>query len=63
MLNVSKVSNGDFCVNVSKVSNGDFCVKFHVRSKKRGFDWVLVLVYGAAQDEKKSEFLSELVRM
>jgi hypothetical protein len=28
-----------------------------------GFDWILVPVYGAAQDEKKPEFLSELVRM
>jgi hypothetical protein len=44
------------------VSNGDFCVKFHIRSKKDGFDWLLVPVYGAAQEEKKADFLSELVR-
>jgi hypothetical protein len=49
-------------LSISKVSNGDFSVKFHVRSKNNGFDWVLVPVYGVAQDEKKAEFLSELVR-
>jgi hypothetical protein len=47
---------------VNKFSNGDFCVKFKVRSKIDGFDWILVPVYEAAQDEKKPEFLSELVR-
>jgi hypothetical protein len=47
---------------VKKVSNGVFCVKFHVRSKDTGFDWVLVPVYGAAQDDKKPDFLAELVR-
>jgi hypothetical protein len=50
-------------LSVSKVSNGDFCVNFNVRSKKDGFDWVLIPVHGAAQDEEKPEFLSELVRM
>jgi hypothetical protein len=49
-------------LNVNKVSNNDFCIKFHIRSKNDGFDWVLVPVYGAAQDDKKPEFLSELVR-
>jgi hypothetical protein len=49
-------------LSVNKVSNGDFFVKFHVRSKNDGFDWILVPVYGAAQDEKKPEFLSELFR-
>jgi hypothetical protein len=37
---------------VNRVSNEDFSVKFHVRSKMDSFDWILVPVYGAAQDEK-----------
>jgi hypothetical protein len=50
-------------LSVKKVDNGDFCVKLHIRSKLDGFEWVLVPVYGAAQDAHKAEFLSELVRM
>ena len=42
---------------------GDFLIKFHLRSLRDGFEWALVPVYGASQDERKSEFLSELVRM
>jgi hypothetical protein len=48
-------------LQVNKVTNGDFCVKFHIRSQCDGFDWALVPVYGAAQDTKKPEFLSKLV--
>jgi hypothetical protein len=48
-------------LSINKISNGDFCVKFHVCSRNDGFDWVLVPVYGAAQDEKNPEFLSKLV--
>jgi exonuclease III len=49
-------------LSIRKVENGDFCVKLHIRSKIDGFEWVLVHVYGAAQDAYKAEFLSELVR-
>ena len=28
-----------------------------------GFSWALVVVYGAAQDNKKPEFLADLVRI
>nr|XP_051221032.1 uncharacterized protein LOC127339195 [Lolium perenne] len=49
-------------LQVSKVSTGDFCVKMHIKCKRDGFEWVLVPVYGAAQDMHKAEFLSELVR-
>jgi hypothetical protein len=45
------------------VEHGDFCVKIHVRSKQDGFEWIFVSVYGAAQDARKPEFLSELVRI
>jgi hypothetical protein len=48
---------------VKNVDNGDFCVKLHLRSKQDGFEWILVSVYGAAQDSRKPEFLSELVRL
>jgi hypothetical protein len=40
---------------------GDRCVKFYLSSKSDGFEWSLVVVYGAAQDAKKGEFLAELV--
>jgi hypothetical protein len=45
-----------------KVSTGDFCVKLHIKCKRDGFEWVLVPVYGAAQNAHKPEFLAELVR-
>jgi hypothetical protein len=45
------------------VDCGDFCVKLHLCSKKDGFEWVFIPVYGAAQDSLKYLFLSEQVRM
>jgi hypothetical protein len=45
------------------VSTGDFCVKLHIKCKRDGFEWILVPVYGAAQDAHKAEFLAELVRI
>jgi hypothetical protein len=50
-------------LQVGTVETGDFCVKLHVRCKHDGFEWVLVPVYGAAQDAQKAEFLAELARM
>ena len=50
-------------LQVKNVDVGDFCVKLFVRSKNDGFEWVLVSVYGAAQDDQKPQFLSELVRL
>ena len=50
-------------IQVSNVDVGDFCVKLYVKSRCDGFEWVLVSVYGAAQDEHKPMFLSELVRL
>ena len=49
-------------LHVNNVSHGDRCVKFKLRSKNDGFEWALVPVYGAAQDEHKHEFLAELAR-
>ena len=50
-------------LQVKNVDVGDFCVKLFLRSKNDGFDWVLVSVYDAAQEEHKPQFLSELVRL
>ena len=50
-------------LQVENVNIGDFFIKFHLRTKSDGFEWALVPVYGADQDDKKHEFLSELVRM
>jgi hypothetical protein len=44
------------------VVNSDYCVKFHIISKKYGFEWLLIPVYGAAQESNKPNFLVELVR-
>nr|ABA98398.1 retrotransposon protein, putative, unclassified [Oryza sativa Japonica Group] len=41
---------------------GEFYVKFHLRNKEDRFEWILMAVYGPAQDEFKSSFLAELVR-
>ena len=50
-------------LTIQDVVSGDFCVKLHLRTKLDGFSWALVVVYGAAQDNKKPEFLAELVRI
>ena len=50
-------------LSVQDVVSGDFCVKLHLTTRLDGFHWALVVVYGAAQDNKKPEFLAELVRV
>ena len=50
-------------LQVKNVDVGDYCVKFYVKSKSDSFEWVLVSAYGAAQDDQKSFFLAEIVRM
>jgi hypothetical protein len=45
------------------VVSGDICVKFHLVTKSDNFEWSLVVVYGAAQDAQKGEFLAKLVCM
>src|SRR6266542_2445662 len=47
---------------VNKVEMGEFYIKFHLTTKADGFRWVLMTVYGAAQEGRKDEFLAELVR-
>ena len=48
-------------ISVQNIVSGDFCVKFHVKNKLDGFTWILVIVYGAAQADRKPDFLAELV--
>ena len=55
-----------FNVNDIAVQNmvaGDFCVKLHLKNKLDAFMWTLVIVYGAAQDNFKLDFLAELVHI
>jgi hypothetical protein len=44
-------------LHVQNVETGDFSVKLHLRTKQDGFEWVLLPVYGPAQDTHKPEFL------
>ena len=47
---------------VENIEDGDFHIKFVLKNKVDGFRWALLSVYGAAQEEYKEQFLSELVR-
>lgn len=49
--------------DIGAIDEGDFYVKFLIRNKSDGFKWVLVCVYGPAQDNLKESFLVELVNM
>jgi len=49
-------------LDVSLIVEGEFFIKFHLRNKNDDFKWILMAVYGPAQDDFKSAFLSELVR-
>ena len=44
-------------ISVQSIVSGDFCVKFQVKNKLDGFSWVLVVVYGAAQADRKPNFV------
>jgi hypothetical protein len=50
-------------LSIQNVVTEDRCVKFYVTSRHDNFKWVLVAVYGAAQEEHKPDFLAELVRI
>lgn len=50
-------------LSIQNVVTGERCVKFYVTSKVDNFKRVLIAVYGAAQDDKKPDFLAELVRI
>jgi hypothetical protein len=44
-------------------SDGDYHINLTIRNKADNFIWSLVVVYGAAQDEFKADFLRELVNL
>ena len=48
-------------LDLSLIVEGEFFIKFHLRNKNDDFKWILMAVYGPAQDEFKPPFLSELV--
>jgi hypothetical protein len=50
-------------VDIGVIDEGDFYVKFHLCNKSDSFKWVLIAVYGPAQDDQKEMFLAELVSM
>jgi hypothetical protein len=50
-------------MDVLACSDGDFHVKLHIWNKLDNFTWSLVVVYGAAQEEFKSDFLREMVNL
>ena len=50
-------------IKIQRVESGDFCVKLYIRTKSDGSEWIIVGVYGAAQDALKPDFLAELVRI
>ena len=50
------------CFEIENIEDGDYHIKFLIKNKVDGFRWALLSVYGAAQEEHKEHFLSELVR-
>jgi hypothetical protein len=44
-------------------SDGEFHFKLHICNKADNFKWSLVVVYGAAQDKFKADFLGEVVNL
>jgi hypothetical protein len=49
-------------LQLSMIVEGEFFIKFHLGNKIDNFKWILMVVYGPAQEEFKIDFLSELVR-
>jgi hypothetical protein len=54
------INQGSF--ELENVVDGEYHIKFVLKNKVDGFRWALLSVYGAAQEEHKENFLSELVR-
>jgi hypothetical protein len=48
---------------IGAIEEGDYYIKFHLCNKVDEFKWVLVIVYGPAQDKFKESFLAKLVNM
>jgi hypothetical protein len=52
----------DASLELSLILEREFYIKFHLRDKSDKFRWILMAVYGPAQDDHKAAFLAELVR-
>jgi hypothetical protein len=53
----------DDTMEILASSDGEFHIKLHIRNKAANFIWSLVVVYGAAQDEFKADFLRVMVNL
>jgi hypothetical protein len=49
-------------LDLSLIVEGEFYIKFHLSNKLDSFNWILKAVYGPAEEEFKTPFLTELVR-
>jgi hypothetical protein len=49
--------------DIGQIEEGDFFIRFKLRHKEDDFKFNLISVYGLAQADLKSHFLSELVRV
>jgi hypothetical protein len=50
-------------INVKNIIHGNFYLTFKlIKNKSDNFEWILIAVYGAAQEEEKDSFLWELVQ-
>jgi hypothetical protein len=50
-------------LDIGKIEEGDFFIRFKVRHREDDFKFNLISVYGPAQMDQKSHFLSEVVRV
>jgi hypothetical protein len=50
-------------LQMANIDTSDYFVKIKIKCRNDGFEWVLIPVYGAAQESHKPEFLVEMVRM
>jgi hypothetical protein len=49
------------CFEIKNIVDGDYHIKFIIKNRVDGFRCALLSVYGAAQEEHREHFLSELV--
>jgi exonuclease III len=47
---------------IDKIMHGNFHVKFKLKNASDNFEWVLLAVYGPAQEESNHNFLQELTQ-
>jgi exonuclease III len=52
----------DSTLELSLIVEVEFYIKFHLCNKSDKFSWILMAIYGPAQDDHKAAFLTELVR-